>query len=115
VGLRQKLCPFELEIDRTIHWRNIGYEVVGHNEDGRDKKASRVEYHDTHPSELFEYLKPCLKDFVFHNFISRWQDIQFKDSLINVPKDTIISCVDFSENYTLMVHNEIQNMHWHNF
>jgi hypothetical protein len=74
-----------------------------------------MQYHDTQPSELFEYLKPYLKDFLFHNFISRWQDVQFKDSLINVIKDTIIFCVDFSNNYTLMAHNETQNMHWHNF
>jgi len=31
--------------------------------------------------------------------------------LTNVPKDTIISFVDFSKNYTLMVQNEIENMH----
>jgi hypothetical protein len=42
-----KLWPFELEIDRIIHWQSIGYEVVRHNRDGRDMKASRVEYHDT--------------------------------------------------------------------
>jgi hypothetical protein len=51
------------------------YEVVGHNEDSKDKKASRMEYRDTHPVELIEYLKPCLKTFVLHNFISRWQNI----------------------------------------
>jgi len=33
----------------------------------------------------------------------------------NVPKDTIIFCVDFSKNYTLMVQNKIQNMHRHNY
>jgi hypothetical protein len=27
----------------------------------------------------------------------------------------VISCVDFSKNYTMKVQNEIQNMHWHNF
>jgi hypothetical protein len=48
------------------------YKVVGQNEDGKDRKASKVEYHDTHPSELIEYLKPHLKAFVLHNFISKW-------------------------------------------
>jgi hypothetical protein len=27
----------------------------------------------------------------------------------------VISYIDFSENYTMKVQNEIQNMHWHNF
>ncbi len=65
----------ELETDEIIHQRNIGYKVVGQIKDGRDRKASRVRYHDTHPNELIQYLKPHLKVFVLHNFISRWQDV----------------------------------------
>lgn len=102
-----KVCPNELEIDQIIHKQNIGYKIVGQIKDGRDQKASKVEYHDTHSSELIQYLKPHLKAFVFHNFISRWQDVQFKDCLFSVLEDTIKSCVDFSKNYTLMVQNEI--------
>jgi hypothetical protein len=67
-----KLCPLELETTTIIHWWSIGFEVVGHNEDGRDRKVFKVEYHNTHPSELFAYLKPCLRAFLFHNFIFRW-------------------------------------------
>ncbi len=32
-----------------------------------------------------------------------------------VSDDMVISCIDFLENYTTKIHNEIQNMHWHNF
>jgi hypothetical protein len=32
----------------------------------------------------------------------------------SVPPSTLISYVDFFENYTLKVQNEIQSMHWHN-
>lgn len=107
-----KLYTFELQTNKVIHWQNIRQEVVGQNEDGnQDMKASKVEYHDTHPSELIKYLKPHLKAFVLHNFISRWQDVQFKDCLTNVLEETIMSYVDFSKNYNLMVQNEIQNMH----
>jgi hypothetical protein len=70
-----KLYPIELQTYKVIRWQNIGYKVVGQNEDCKDKKASKVEYHDIHPSELIEYLKPHLKAFVLHNFISRWQDV----------------------------------------
>jgi hypothetical protein len=27
----------------------------------------------------------------------------------------VISCIDFSENYTMKIQNEIHNIHWHNF
>jgi len=66
-----KFFVVELQIDKVIHWQSIRYKVVGQNEDGKDRKASRVEYHNTHPSELIKYLKPHLKAFVLHNFISR--------------------------------------------
>lgn len=110
-----KLYPIELQTNKVIHQQNIGYEVVGQNKDGKDRKASKVEHHDTHPSKLIQYLKPQLKAVVFHNFIFRWQDVQFKDFLINVLENKIIFYVDFLGNYTLMVQNEIQNMHWYNF
>jgi hypothetical protein len=57
-----------------ISWRSIGYEVVGHIEDGKEKKASKLEYHKTPPLDLINYLKPCLKEYVFHNYMARWQD-----------------------------------------
>jgi len=27
----------------------------------------------------------------------------------------VVSCIDFFENYTMKIQNDIQNMHWHNF
>jgi len=27
----------------------------------------------------------------------------------------VISCIDFFENYTMKIQNEIHNIHWHNF
>jgi hypothetical protein len=69
------LCPSELSFDALIQWCNIGYEVVGHNEDGKEKKAPKIEFHETSPRELIFYLKPTLEKFVLHNFLARWQDV----------------------------------------
>ncbi len=33
----------------------------------------------------------------------------------HTPKDTIVSCIDFLENYAMKVQNEIQDMHWFSF
>jgi hypothetical protein len=71
------------------------YKVVGQNEDGKDRKVYKVEYHDTHPNELIEYLKPHLKAFVLHKFIYKWQDVQFRGCLTNVIENIIIFYVDF--------------------
>jgi hypothetical protein len=63
---------------------------------------------------LLDYLKPKLQAFVLHNYVASWQDLQFRELFSSVPPGTLVSCVDFSENYTLKVQNEIQSMHWHN-
>jgi hypothetical protein len=83
-------------------------------EEGKEKKTSKGEYNETPPHDLIQYLKVCLKEFVLHNYIAHWQDVQFKEVLSVVFDDMVISCIDFSENYTMKVQNEIQNMHWHN-
>jgi hypothetical protein len=66
-----KLYPIEFQTNKVIHWQSIGTKLLGKMKMVRTK-ASKVEYHDTHPSELIEYLKPHLKAFVLHNFISKW-------------------------------------------
>ncbi len=72
-----KICPRELQCDKLINWKSIGYEMVGKIDDGKDKKAQKVEYHETQPQELLQYLTPCLKEFILHNYVYRWQDLQF--------------------------------------
>jgi hypothetical protein len=52
---------------------------------------------------------------VLHNYVAHWQDVWFKEVLSTVSNDMVISCIDLSENYTMKVQDEIQNMHWHNF
>jgi hypothetical protein len=76
--------------------------------------VSTLEYWETTPHEFVEYVKPKLTAFVLHNYVASWQDLQFKELFSSVPPNTLISCVDFSENYTLKIQNEIQSMHWHN-
>jgi hypothetical protein len=97
-----------------VKWKSIGYKLVGTTEDGNPKKAVTKEYRESPPRELIAYLKPKLQTFVLHNYIATWQDFQFRELFGSVPTDTLISYVDFSENYTLKVQNEIQSMHWHN-
>jgi hypothetical protein len=33
----------------------------------------------------------------------------------NFPLDSILSQIDFAENYSFEMQNEIQSMHWHSF
>jgi hypothetical protein len=109
-----KVCPRELQYDKLIEWKSVRYEV-GKIDEGRNKKDQKLEYHLTLPRELLKYLYPCLKEFVLHNYVSRWQNLQFKEYVENLPLKIVFSCVDFFENYNIKIQNDVQSMHWHNF
>jgi hypothetical protein len=89
------LCPEELILENVIKWKNIGYDVVGQTPEGKEKKTLKVFYHETPFRELISNLKPRLQSFMTHNFVSKWQEHQFKSILGAVPSSSIISCVDF--------------------
>ena len=42
-----------------------------------------------------------------------WQDEQFITCTDTFPSGTILSVVDFAENYTLQIQNEIQSQYYH--
>ena len=39
---------------------------------------------------------------------------QFDECINNFPHDVAVSMIDFDENYTFKVQNEVQSMHWYN-
>jgi len=91
-----------------VSWKSIGYEIVGHTKkDGKEKKGSKLEYHETPPLDLIQYLKPQFKKFVLHNYVARWQDAQFQELLNNVSNDMVVCYIDFYENDTMRIQNEI--------
>jgi hypothetical protein len=51
------ICPLEPTFEKLIKWKSIGYKVVGTTDEGNPRKASTLEYRETIPSELFDYLK----------------------------------------------------------
>lgn len=63
--------------------------------------------------ELIRMIKDRTKTFIKHNFTYRRQVDQYRECLNMFPSNTIVSVVDFSENYSFKEKNEIQFMHWH--
>lgn len=102
------LCPLEISsASFKLKWRCFSYEVVGVNDDGEPRKRITEVFRETLCFEFFEYLKPKLQQFVSHNFIARWQDVQCRISMKELPADAILSHVDFAENYSFEIQNEI--------
>ena len=59
--------------------------------------------------ELFEKTQ----QHVNHVHVARWQDEQFRVCKDTFPIGTILSVVDFAENYTLQPQKEIQSQYYH--
>ena len=54
--------------------------------------------------EIYKYTK--------HLHRARWKDLQFKQSREVFPPGTILSVVDFAENYTFAAQKEIQSEYY---
>jgi hypothetical protein len=102
-----RVCPLELASEKKIKWKTIRYKVVGTTDEGHPRKAATLEYRESVPHEFYDHLKSKMMSFVLYNFVASWQDFQFRELFTSVPPNTLISCVDFSENYTLKIQNEI--------
>ena len=109
-----KLCPQE-RVDMlgiTFNWKQFRYEVVGSTEDGRPKKHIKEISRTTTFSEFMDFFKLTVQRFIKHNFEARWQSEQSKLLRQCLQRGTILSHIDFAENYTFQVQNEIQSMYF---
>ena len=98
------LCPFEEEglSEKRVHWKC--FEMVDIvTKKGEPRKKLQLVYKNTTSAEFLAYFKPKLQFFVQHSFVARWEDRQFRQCLENFPEDTIVSIVDFAENYSFEV------------
>ena len=61
---------------------------------------------------VYEFMKVFREKIIYeyarHTHRARWLDLQFKLCKDTFPLDTIVSVVDFAENYTLQPQNEVQ-------
>ncbi len=92
--------------DRLVKWRCYAIEET-RSRNGKTLKKLTLVYKKMSSYEFFEYLKPKLQHFVKHNCVTRWQDKHFKTCVKSLSKDSIVSIVDFVENYNFQVQNEV--------
>ena len=117
-GVSKKLvfCPHELEVDSTaiVKWRMFEKIKSGTNPQiGLPKTILTESYKETPPHELVNYLIPTLQKFIRHNYVARWQDSQCKLAMSSLPKGFLLSHIDFAENYTFQVQNEVQSQYYY--
>ena len=106
------ICPLESAASTTVTWKCFENEVIGHTPEGKPRKRIVEAYKETSAIVFFEYLKSKLPQFVRHNFIARWQDDHCKLSMKCLGEDMILSHIDYAENYTFEIQDQIQSMYW---
>ena len=55
-----------------------------------------------------------LKKYQVHNFIIKQQALAFKESRENLDEGELVVILDFAENNSFVVQDEIQSFHWNN-
>ena len=58
------------------------------------------------------FCEKIIYEYARHTHRARWLDLQFKLWKDTFPLDTIVSVVDFAENYTLQPQNEVQEKYY---
>lgn len=69
-----------------------------------------------HQVQVYEFISEFhgkIQHYIQHVHMARWQDEKFKLCRDTFPLETILSVVEFAENYTLQPQNEIQSQYYH--
>jgi hypothetical protein len=110
------LCIAEKDGNTLVQWKCFDKQVIGTSEEtGEVRKRIREVFMETTIAEFVAYLKPNFQKFIRHNFVANWQDKQARLALEFLPARTIISHVDFAENHSFQVQNEIQSAYYHSY
>ena len=107
-------CPDEISIDSKEVFVKV-FKEVGTGDvaaGGSEKKRKDLVLQSMTGVAFHGLFADHLKHFIMHNFIFRWQAQQFKECMLTFPNDVVVSVIDFAENYSFKMQNEIQSMHW---
>jgi hypothetical protein len=104
----------ERSYGHLVNWNHFSLEKIVTKKREEKKKLTLV-YRYASSTNFIQYLKPKLQDFVRHNFVAHWQDIQFKNCLKGFSSDTTVLVIFLLENYIFNIQNKVQNIHWHNY
>jgi hypothetical protein len=89
-----------------VDWKRFAMETTMLKARKPLKKLTLV-YKKTNSEEFIEYFKTKLQKHFRHNFVSRWQDKQFKAFVLSFPRNIVVSIVDFTKNYSFELQNEV--------
>lgn len=118
------ICDFEMSPENGLIIPYIRIETVKKTLTGKkdadgeatSRTVNRVQQVDYEKSVsvFMDVVRTTMAQFIVHNFVYRWQAEEYKRCLAEFPKGTVISSIDYSENYSFLQQDEVQSMHWDN-
>jgi hypothetical protein len=79
---------------------------------GKPKKRLKEAFKETHVHVFLSCMEKTITTFITHNFKARWQDEQCQLMMKNVPEGIIVSHIDYTENYSFAIQNEVQSLYY---
>lgn len=108
-------CPLELSSSNsfTLKWKCFEYYQVGVDaRTGKPKKRLKEAFKETAAHVFLSYMEKTVTTFITHNFKARWQDEQCQLMMKNVPEGVVVSHIDYAENYSFAIQNEVQSLYY---
>ena len=97
--------------DREISWRKWMRERI--QRDGKaDTSRMTLKEQSGTLNDMIREMKSEASLFALLLFVAKWQQCQFVKLNKNVPQNTAVVHMDFSENFGTFFQNEIQSAHW---
>jgi hypothetical protein len=106
-------CNNQNHPDKLVQWRHFT-DVNIVRPDGLMSRRPVLTIEATPFKDLDCYMQSCLSKYKVHTFRQTWLARQFRACKEDFPLGTIVSVMDFAENYAFQPQDEIQSMHWFN-
>ncbi|KAL2651016.1 hypothetical protein R1flu_019144 [Riccia fluitans] len=105
--LEASFCLFYESVNTSFHrsmkWKLYEYMGQGVKDDrGQEKKRLELVHVETSILDFIQYFTDKAKGFVKHDFTNKWQAKQYKYCIRTFTIGTVVSVIDFAENYTFM-------------
>ena len=107
-----KAC-FQDNSDCTNHTVKVKqFERVSYTHKEKEKKKMQLVDKHVTPLQLTDLLKTKMEKFLHHRFSVEQTAKTYEQIIANLNESTIFKIHDFSENYTCLLPDEIQSIHW---
>ena len=85
---------------------------MGVDGEGVETSVPQKMYHHGTVTLYFEELLEELTSFALHAFHAQWGRLQLQVAQQNLPPETVLMILDFSQNYTIQAPDEVQSAYW---